>query len=259
MIDTTGSTKTIVVITGASGGIGSAVARALAGPATEQILQYHSNRSAADETLAAITQSGSKGSLIQTDLGDDQACRALVDQAWAQKGRVDCWIHAAGADVLTGPAASWSYEEKLRRLWEVDVLSTVNCCRWIGEMMAAGGGARSSSIVTIGWDQADQGMEGMSGEVFATAKGAVAAFTRSLAQSLTPHVRVNCVSPGWIRTAWGASASADWQKRATQQSLAKRWGTPEDVAKTIAFLTSDNASFINGQILHVNGGFCYYP
>ena len=81
-------------------------------------------------------------------------------------------------------------------------------------MKARGRGA----IINIGWDQAEQGMAGDSGEMFAAIKGAVMAFTRSLAQSLAPQVRVNCLAPGWIETAWGEQASDYWQERADAAS-----------------------------------------
>jgi 3-oxoacyl-[acyl-carrier protein] reductase len=81
------------------------------------------------------------------------------------------------------------------------------------------------------------------------------AFTRSLARTLAPVVRVNCVAPGWIKTSWGAQASDAWQQRAIAESLLARWGTPEDVARAARFLSSPASSFITGQILNVNGGF----
>jgi 3-oxoacyl-[acyl-carrier protein] reductase len=83
------------------------------------------------------------------------------------------------------------------------------------------------------------------------------AFTRSLAQSLAPEVRVNCLAPGWIRTSWGQGASKYWQQRAARQSLRGRWGTPEDVARAAAFLASPAADFITGQEIPINGGFRY--
>ncbi len=109
-------------------------------------------------------------------------------------------------------------------------------------------------ILNMGWDQAETGMAGDSGELFAAVKGAVMAATRSLAKSLAPHVRVNCLAPGWIRTEWGRNASAEWQERARRESLLGRWGEPEDVARVACFLASPAAAFINGQIIHINGG-----
>ncbi|HEY2839182.1 MAG TPA: SDR family oxidoreductase, partial [Pirellulales bacterium] len=73
-------------------------------------------------------------------------------------------------------------------------------------------------------------------------------------KSLAPTVRVNCLAPGWIKTAWGEQASEYWQQRAQSESLLRRWGTPEDVAKTAAFLVSPAAGFITGQIVAVDGG-----
>jgi 3-oxoacyl-[acyl-carrier protein] reductase len=97
-------------------------------------------------------------------------------------------------------------------------------------------------------------MEGDSGELFAATKGAVMAFTRSLALSLAPSVRVNAIAPGWIKTAWGESASAAWHERAVRETPMGRWGTPEDVARVARFLVGPDAAFLTGQVLRVNGG-----
>ena len=112
----------------------------------------------------------------------------------------------------------------------------------------------SGSIVTMGWDQAETGMEGDSGELFAATKGAILAFTRSLALSLAPKVRVNALAPGWIKTAWGQHASQAWQDRVIEETPLARWGTPEDVAAAACFLVSDAAAFLTGQVIRVNGG-----
>ena len=106
-----------------------------------------------------------------------------------------------------------------------------------------------------GWDQAFHGMPGDSGEMFAASKGAIMAASKSLAHSLAPAVRVNCVAPGWIRTTWGDQASGKWQQTAEQDSLLSRWGTPDDVAQVVSFLASDKSEFINGQVIPINGGF----
>jgi 3-oxoacyl-[acyl-carrier protein] reductase len=158
----------------------------------------------------------------------------------------------AGADVLTGPPAKWPFERKLDVLFAVDVVATMQLARALGRWMADHAGG---SIVTIGWDQADVGMEGDSGELFAATKGAVMAFSKSLARSLAPAVRVNCVAPGWIKTTWGEHASEAWQKRAVRESMLGRWGTPDDIAAAIRWLAGPDAAFITGQVVNVNGGF----
>jgi len=108
--------------------------------------------------------------------------------------------------------------------------------------------------VTMGWDQAETGMEGDSGELFAATKGAILAFTRSLALSLAPAVRVNALAPGWIKTAWGERSSQTWHDRVLKETPLARWGTPEDVAEVARFLVSPASEFITGQIIRVNGG-----
>jgi 3-oxoacyl-[acyl-carrier protein] reductase len=112
----------------------------------------------------------------------------------------------------------------------------------------------SGSIVTMGWDQAESGMEGDSGELFAATKGAILSFTRSLAVSLAPEVRVNSLAPGWIKTAWGQNASRAWQDRVIAETPLARWGTPEDIAAVACFLVSDSAAYLTGQVIRVNGG-----
>ena len=150
-----------------------------------------------------------------------------------------------------GQPAAWSFERKLAQLWAVDVRATMVLARDVGARMKAHG---AGTIINMGWDRAEYGMAGDSGELFAAAKGAVMAFSKSLAFSLAPDVRVNCIAPGWIKTKWGDAASQAWQQRAPGESLMNRWGTPEDVAEVVRFLASPAASFINAQTVAVGGG-----
>jgi 3-oxoacyl-[acyl-carrier protein] reductase len=241
----------VAVVTGASSGIGRAIAIELASAGADVVVHAGQNRTGADETAAMIEQMGRKACVLIADFTSREALAGFSESAWNWRGSVDVWINNAGADILTGAAAKWSYQQKLERLWQVDVLATIELSRAIGKRMKMRG---SGSIVNIGWDQAATGMAGDTGELFAATKGAVMAFTRSLAKSLAPQVRVNCIAPGWIKTAWGEHASQNWQDRAMRESLVARWGTPEDVARTARFLASPAAAFITGQVLDVNGG-----
>ena len=83
---------------------------------------------------------------------------------------------------------------------------------------------------------------------------AVMSFTRSLALSLAPTVRVNCIAAGWIRTAWGEKASDEWQQRVLDETPLRRWGEPEDIARLARFLVSPDADYLTGQIICANGG-----
>jgi 3-oxoacyl-[acyl-carrier protein] reductase len=241
------------VVTGATGGIGRAIALELARAGADVVV--HGRRQAAADGLAAeIAQLGSRSTIVLADLAHADERDRLLAAAWDRHGSIDIWINNAGADVLTGEAAGWPFEQKLALLWQVDVAATIALSRAAGERMRACG---RGTILNIGWDQAERGMAGDSGEMFAAIKGAVMAFSRSLAQTLAPEVRVNCLAPGWIRTAWGEHASDYWQTRAARQSLRNRWGTPADVARAALFLVSPAADFINGQVMPVNGGFRY--
>jgi 3-oxoacyl-[acyl-carrier protein] reductase len=246
----------IAVVTGSSGGIGRALAVTLAASGADVLIHGHKNRSALSELQQRLVGLGGKCTSVLADVADDGGRQSLLDAAWKWQGRVDMWFNNAGADVLTGDAAQWPFARKLERLWQVDVTGTVLLSREAGRRMKQQpDSGDSSAIVNIGWDQAETGMAGDSGEMFAATKGAIMAFTRSLAQSLAPHVRVNCLAPGWIRTAWGQSASDTWQQRAARECLLERWGTPDDVAQAALFLVSSAGKFINGQVLSVNGGF----
>jgi 3-oxoacyl-[acyl-carrier protein] reductase len=224
------------LVTGSTSGIGAAIAQALAARGAEVIT--HGRSPAAGRHIAA-------------DLGEPAQVDRLANDAWNLLGGLELLVCNAGADTLTGAAGKWSFDEKTEALLAVDLKSTMRLARDIGARMKARG---RGSIITIGWDQAETGMGGDSGELFAAAKGAVMCFTRSLALSLAPEVRVNCLAPGWIRTAWGETASALWQERVRSETPMGVWGLPEDVAAAAVWLASPSAGFVTGQTIRVNGG-----
>lgn len=239
------------IVLGSTSGIGRSVALELAAAGADVLVHGHRSREAAEEVAGLVRRQGGRSDVLMADLADREAGDRLVERAWAIWGGLDAWLHIAGADTLTGPGARLSFDEKLDRLWSIDVTATVRLCRSVGRLMKEAG---SGSIVTMGWDQAETGMEGDSGELFAATKGAIMAFTRSLAVSLAPEVRVNALAPGWIKTKWGEGASPTWHDRVLRETPMGRWGTPEDVARVARFLISPAGGFLTGQVVRVNGG-----
>ena len=248
MSDLTGKTA---LVTGSTHGIGRAVALELAA-AGARVAVHGRSATAAAEIARLLDRDERHAGTFLADLADPQAVQTLAREVEVRLPDIDIFVAVAGADVLTGEPAKWSFERKLEELLKVDVVATLTLARAIGRWMNTREGG---AIVTIGWDQADTGMEGDSGELFAATKAAVMAFSRSLAKSLAPKVRVNCVAPGWIKTAWGAGASEAWQQRAVRESMLGRWGTPEDIAAAVHWLVSPQAAFVTGQTVNVNGGF----
>lgn len=242
----------VAVVTGSSRGVGRAIALELAAAGADVVVHAGHDAASAEQTAHAVRDLGQGAEAIVADLADERAQDGLLQQAWDWQDRVDIWVNNAGVDILTGCAREGTFEQKLDALWKVDVRATIRLARAVGRRMAEQGG---DAILNIGWDGAERGMAGDTAELFAAAKGAVMAFTRSLAQSLAPAVRVNCLALGWIKTGWGELASEQWQERARRESLALRWGTPEDVARAARFLVSPDSAFVSGQVVHLNGGF----
>jgi 3-oxoacyl-[acyl-carrier protein] reductase len=249
----------VAVVTGSSSGIGQATAVEFSRRGCELVIHGRSNLSGLSETASKIRQvSGNQSGITSmiADLDCARSSRSLLDAVFDRFGYVDAWVHAAGADVLTGSAKNCNFEEKLNRLWRTDVEGTMRLSRWVaGRMMQQPLRPQLPSMIHLGWDQSCEGMEGDSGQYFCAVKAAVSAFSKSLAKSVGPRVRVNCVAPGWIQTEWGSGVSQDWERRATGESILQRWGQPEDIARVIVALCSPDFEFVNGQTIAVNGGW----
>lgn len=184
----------------------------------------------------------------QADLSTREACEHLVADAYEELGGIDVWVNNAGADVLTGEAASWEWERKLDLLLAVDLKGTIACSYAVADVM------RGGAIINMSWDHVVSGMAGENPQLFSAVKGGVLSFSKSLARDLAPDVRVNVLCPGWIETAFGQQADPEFHRSVEEDTPLGRWGRPEDVAGAALYLASPDAAFITGQAINVNGG-----
>jgi 3-oxoacyl-[acyl-carrier protein] reductase len=236
------------VVTGASSGIGAAIAEAF-GAAGATVLVTHRD---SEQKASAVAERIGRALVAQADLGTRDGCEALVAEAQQRLGGLDVWVNNAGADVLTGEAAEWDWERKLELLLAVDLKGTVACSYAAGDVMRdqAGGGA----IVNMSWDHVTTGMAGENPELFSAVKGGVLAYSKSLARSLAPRVRVNVLCPGWIETGFAREADSEFRRSVAESTPLARWGRPEDVAAAALWLASPEAVFVTGQAININGG-----
>ena len=197
-------TGRVVLVTGGSSGIGRAIAVAAAKAGANVALTYRQNEVGARATQHEIAAAGRRGLVMRMDLTDVHSIRAAGRAAHDAFGRIDVWINNAGADILTGPAEDYSTIDKLDLLLRVDLRGTM-MASWeaveLFESQADGG-----VIINMSWDHVLTGMPGTNPQLFAAVKGGVLAFSKALARTVAPRVRVNIIAPGWIETSF-ASAS----------------------------------------------------
>lgn len=241
------------LITGASSGIGRAIAVAYAAAGADLVLTYRVNRDGAEETARRARELGRRVEVTRGDVAEPGDLDGLANAARRTFGRVDVWVNNAGADILTGDAARRSNIEKLDRLLSVDLRGTVLASWKAVELMRAqpGGGV----ILNMSWDHVlSGGMPGDYAQVFCAAKGGVYSFSRALAHSVAPQIRVNILGPGWVETAYGSGLDPAVKQRITATIPLGRWGTPEEIAHAAVYLVSDAAGYVTGQMLMINGG-----
>jgi 3-oxoacyl-[acyl-carrier protein] reductase len=240
-----------VLVTGASSGIGRAIALRCAGAGADLAITYRKNRDGAEATAREIRALGRRVEVVRADISRTEDIDTLVKHLRQSFDRVDVWINNAGADILTGEAGRLSRLQKLDLVLAVDLRGTVMASWAAVDLMRGQGGG---IIINMAWDHVTQGMEGENPAVYSAAKGGVASFSRSLARDVAPAIRVNILAPGFIETAFGEEADPKFRQKVIDMTPLRRWGKPEDVAGAALFLASDDAAFLTGQMIMVNGG-----
>lgn len=242
----------IVLVTGASRGIGRATALACAAAGADVAITYRTGKSGAEAVAEEVQAIGRRSVVLRADATVTGDLERLAGAARKTLGRVDVWINNAGVDILTGKTRQRSRLEKLDLLLAVDLRGTILGSWAAVELMRdqPGGG----TIINMAWDHVAFGLGGDPAQLFAAAKGGVASFSKSLARTVAPHIRVNVLAPGWVETAYGEGLDAAVKSRITGTIPLERWGTPQDVAHAVVYLASDAAAYVTGQMLMINGG-----
>jgi len=225
-----------VLVTGASRGIGRAIALALASEGASVLVNYRRNREAAEQVVHTITRGGGEAFCVAGDVGLTADCARLIEEATRRWGRLDVLVNNAGVldPIAPGEVAEAAFTHTL----DVILKGTWTLCRLAAPTLRAAGGC----IVNI------SSIAGVVGYPYA----AHYALTTSLALEFAPHVRVNAVAPGYTNT----GDPAGWSEERAQSLAAaiplQRFGRPEDVARAVVFLT--DAPYVTGVTLVVDGG-----
>ena len=241
------STTRTAIVTGASGGIGSAVAERLAADGFAVVVHYAGNADRAEQTVAAITASGGRAEAVRADVADETEVSALFGRTEQAYGGIDVVVHTAGV-MLLAPLAQADLGT-VDRMLRTNVRGTIVVAQQAARRVRPGGAIVTFSSTVVRLAQPTYA-------AYAASKGAVDAITLVLARELRGRdITVNAVAPGPTAT----PLFLDGKDEATVEHLAKlapleRLGTPEDIARTVAFLAGPDGRWINGQVLAANGG-----
>jgi 3-oxoacyl-[acyl-carrier protein] reductase len=244
-------TGKVALITGASSGIGAATARVFADLGAKVAIGYHANQAGAEKVLAETEKGGGKAIAIRADVRKSAEIRGMVETVTTQLGPIDILVNNAGSLVERQRILEVT-EERWNDIMALNLTSAVLCSQAVAKAMIERKSGAIINIVSI----AGRNGGGPGAGAYATAKGGLITFTKSLAKELAPHgVRVNAVSPGVIDTPFHEVFSTPEMIRNFVAGIPLgRTGTSHECATTIAFLASAAASYIAGETIEVNGG-----
>ena len=237
-----------VVVTGASKGIGHAVAKEFANNGYNVVICYNKSVSDAQQLLNEVSQT-TRAIAVKVDVSNEDDVKNMVEITKKTFGNIDVLVNCAG--VSDTRLLIDSTKEDYDFVFDTNMRGTYNTCKLVGREMLSNQSGKIINISSI-W-----GLRGGSCEsVYSASKGAIIAFTKALAKELGPNgINVNVVAPGFIQTDMTKNVTEEIKQEIMESSALGRLGTPEDVASVVLFLASEKSNFITGQVISVDGGW----
>ncbi|PWK37819.1 SDR family oxidoreductase [Cupriavidus plantarum] len=251
---TTASASPLILITGGSRGVGAATARLAAAKGYDVAISYVSNESAAEAVVADIKATGRRALAVRADSADPRQVAGLFDAIDQKFGRLDVLVNNAAMLSLQSRLEDLSYD-RMQRIFAVNTIGPILCAQQAIKRMSHRHNGKGGSIVNVSSAAARLGSPNEYID-YAASKGALETFTTGLAKELAREgIRVNCVRPGHIYTEMHASGGEPGRVDRVKDSIPMgRGGQPEEVARAILWLASEEASFVTGTFLDATGG-----
>lgn len=239
----------VAIVTGASSGIGSTIARHLAAAGAVVIGTYHYNRAKAEGVVRTINDAGGRALCREADVRSLAAMEQLSAAAIEEFGRIDILVNNAG--ITRDQLLLSMTEQDFRDVVETNLYGAFNCTRAVAQQMMMQKRGRIINISSVAGERGGRGQTN-----YAASKGGLNAFTRAAAVELAPkNITVNAIAPGVIETEMSKEVIRRAQDLVLNHIPLKRLGTADEVASLVVFLATDDAAYITGEIIRVDGGF----